>query len=182
MRLWGRNSPADSKVSAEGGGGDAPGPEQIHEVREPEGGCGLVGSPSWSRLLAGPVDPCTEEPLLEEVCWQDLWPRGGLKLEQFAKNCSPWDGFMLEKFMADYLPWEGPHTGAVEECEESSLRRKEWQRQGVMNWPLPFPIPLHCCQEGGEFGSEAGPRKKGGVGEGIFKIWFYFPLPCSDFD
>jgi len=25
--------------------------------------------------------------------------------------------------MEDCLPWEGPHTGAREECQESSLRR-----------------------------------------------------------
>ena len=41
-------------------------------------------------------------------------------LEQFVKNCSPWEGLTLEKFVEDCLPWEGPHAGAGEECEESS--------------------------------------------------------------
>ncbi|KAK4810976.1 hypothetical protein QYF61_014448, partial [Mycteria americana] len=35
-------------------------------------------------------------------------------LEQFVKNCSPWEGLMLEKYMEDCIPWEGPHTGAGE--------------------------------------------------------------------
>ena len=34
-------------------------------------GCDPVGSPRWSRLLAGPVAPWREEPTLEQVCWQD---------------------------------------------------------------------------------------------------------------
>ena len=38
----------------------------------PKGGCDPVGSPSWSRLLAGPVALWREEPRLEQVCWQDL--------------------------------------------------------------------------------------------------------------
>ncbi|CAM9593868.1 unnamed protein product [Bubo scandiacus] len=46
-----------------------PTPEQMDV---PEGGCDLMGSPRWSRLLAGPVDPWREEPMLKQVCWQDL--------------------------------------------------------------------------------------------------------------
>ncbi|CAM9379902.1 unnamed protein product, partial [Bubo scandiacus] len=38
----------------------------------PEGGCDPVGSPCWSRLLAGPVAPWREEPTLEQVCWAAL--------------------------------------------------------------------------------------------------------------
>ena len=62
-----------------------------------------MGHPRWSSLL---LKDCT------------LWK--GPTLEQFVKNCSPWEGLMLEKFVEDCLPWEGPHTGAGEECEESS--------------------------------------------------------------
>jgi len=40
------------------------------QVDAPEGGCDPMGSPRWSRLLAGPVDPWREEPRLEQVCWQ----------------------------------------------------------------------------------------------------------------
>ncbi|GAB0182452.1 epimerase family protein SDR39U1 [Grus japonensis] len=46
-----------------------PKPEQ---VEAPEGGCGPVGSPCWSKLLAGPVAPWREDPTAEQVCWQDL--------------------------------------------------------------------------------------------------------------
>jgi len=46
-------------------------------------------------------------------------------LEHFVKNCSLWKGLTLEKFMEDCLPWEGPHTGAQEECEDSSLEEEE---------------------------------------------------------
>ncbi|GAB0209887.1 hypothetical protein GRJ2_003454400 [Grus japonensis] len=34
----------------------------LEQVEPPEGGCGLVGSPCWSKFQAGPVDPCIGEP------------------------------------------------------------------------------------------------------------------------
>ncbi|GAB0182083.1 epimerase family protein SDR39U1 [Grus japonensis] len=109
VRRCERNSSADTQVSAEGGGGGAPGARaeiplqpmektmvrqavplqpmevdggaDIHlqpmedstpeQVETPEGGCGPMGSPRWSRLLAGPVALWKEEPMLEQVCWQD---------------------------------------------------------------------------------------------------------------
>ncbi|GAB0208317.1 AN1-type zinc finger protein 5-like [Grus japonensis] len=46
-----------------------PMPEQ---VEAPEGGYDPMGSPRWSKLLAGPVDLWREEPMPEQVCWQDL--------------------------------------------------------------------------------------------------------------
>ncbi|GAB0205574.1 zinc finger and BTB domain-containing protein 5 [Grus japonensis] len=52
------------------------------QVEAPEGGCDPVGSPRWSKLLAGPVAPWREEPTPEQVCWQDLGPHGGPMLEQ----------------------------------------------------------------------------------------------------
>ncbi|KAK4806863.1 hypothetical protein QYF61_012584 [Mycteria americana] len=42
------------------------------QVDVPEGGCDPMESPHWSRLLAGPVTPWGEEPMLEQVCLQDL--------------------------------------------------------------------------------------------------------------
>ena len=96
-----------------------------------------MGSPHWSRLLAGPVDPWRErsprwsrfagrtcdsvgDPRWSSLFLKDCTPWKGPMLEQFMKNCSPWEGLTLEKFVEDCLPWEGPHTGAGEECEESS--------------------------------------------------------------
>jgi len=38
----------------------------------PEGGCDPVGTLCWRRFLPGPVAPWGEEPMLEQVCWQDL--------------------------------------------------------------------------------------------------------------
>ncbi|GAB0179480.1 AN1-type zinc finger protein 5-like [Grus japonensis] len=46
-----------------------PTPEQVNA---PKGGCDPMGSPCWSRLLAGPVALWREEPMPEQVCWQDL--------------------------------------------------------------------------------------------------------------
>ncbi|GAB0179307.1 hypothetical protein GRJ2_000396000 [Grus japonensis] len=40
-----------------------PMPEQVDV---PEEGCNPMGSPHWSRLLAGPVDPWREDPMLEQ--------------------------------------------------------------------------------------------------------------------
>jgi len=41
----------------------------------PEGGCDPVESMHWSRLLAEPVDPWTEEPMLEQVCCRTCDPQ-----------------------------------------------------------------------------------------------------------
>ncbi|GAB0185838.1 AN1-type zinc finger protein 5-like [Grus japonensis] len=44
----------------------------LEQVEVPEGGCDPMGSLHWSRLLAGPMDPWKEVPMLEQVYWQDL--------------------------------------------------------------------------------------------------------------
>jgi len=49
-----------------------PGEDPTPEQGMPGGGCDPMESPHWSRLLAGPVHPWREEPVLEQVCWQDL--------------------------------------------------------------------------------------------------------------
>jgi len=41
-------------------------------------------------------------------------------LEQFLKDCIPWEGPTLEKFTKNCLPWEVSHAGAGAEAEESS--------------------------------------------------------------
>jgi len=60
-------------------------------------------------------------------------------LEQFLKGYSPWEGLTLEQFMGGPSPMGGtPHWS----------RRKERQKQHVMNGPQPpFLIPL--CRLGG---------------------------------
>ncbi|GAB0179503.1 AN1-type zinc finger protein 5-like [Grus japonensis] len=44
----------------------------LDQVEAPEGGYDPVESLCWSKLLAGLVDPWTEEPTPGQVCWQDL--------------------------------------------------------------------------------------------------------------
>ncbi|GAB0183788.1 AN1-type zinc finger protein 5-like [Grus japonensis] len=39
----------------------------LEQVDAPEGGCDPMGSPHWSRLLAGPVALWREEPMPEQV-------------------------------------------------------------------------------------------------------------------
>ncbi|GAB0178853.1 hypothetical protein GRJ2_000350600 [Grus japonensis] len=47
--------------------------EDPHRSRlMPKGGCDPMGSPCWSKLLAGPVAPWREDPTPEQVCWQNL--------------------------------------------------------------------------------------------------------------
>ncbi|GAB0187156.1 epimerase family protein SDR39U1 [Grus japonensis] len=52
-----------------------PTPEQVDA---PKGGCDPVGSPRWSRLLAGPVAPWKEEPTMEQLCLPVASERGTL--------------------------------------------------------------------------------------------------------
>jgi len=92
VRLCERNNSADTKVSEAGREGGARDPRaenfplqpvirttvrQIVPLHTRAGGCLKEAvtpwaAPSWSRLLAGPVDPWREEPTPEQVCWQGL--------------------------------------------------------------------------------------------------------------
>ncbi|GAB0207967.1 hypothetical protein GRJ2_003262400 [Grus japonensis] len=137
-------SDADTKVSEEGGGGGAPGTgteiplqpvektmvrQAVHlqpvedptleQVEASEGGCDPVGSLCWNRLLAEPVAPWREQPMLEQAPGRTCDPMGDSRwsslflkeftpwkrptLEQFMKNCSPWEGLTLEKLVEDCL-------------------------------------------------------------------------------
>ncbi|GAB0179740.1 hypothetical protein GRJ2_000439300 [Grus japonensis] len=93
-----------------------PTPEQMETS---EADCDPMGSPCWSRLLAGPLDP-VGDPHWSSLLLKDCILQKEHTLEQFVENCNPWEGLTLEKSMEDCLPWEGPHTGAGAECEESS--------------------------------------------------------------
>jgi len=44
----------------------------LEQVDVPKGGCDPMRSLCWSTLLAGPVDSWREEPMLEQVSWQDF--------------------------------------------------------------------------------------------------------------
>ena len=74
----------------------------------PERSCDPVESPCSSRLLPGPAEPWREEPTLEQVYWQGLWPRGDPRWSSlFLKDCTPWKGPTLGQFMKSCSLWEG---------------------------------------------------------------------------
>ena len=108
----------------------------------PKGSSNPLGSPRWSRVLAGPVDlwrersphcsrfsgrtcDCIRNPHRSSLFLTDCTPWQGPTLEQFVKSCSLWEVLTLEKFVEDCLQWEGPHAGTGEECEESSPEEEE---------------------------------------------------------
>lgn len=86
----------------------------------------LMESPGWSRVLAGALAN-EEEPTLEQVFWQELWPC--LKdstpwkrplLEQFSKNWHPQRGFIFQEVWEGPYPTagEGPYNGAGEQHDK----------------------------------------------------------------
>ncbi|GAB0178813.1 hypothetical protein GRJ2_000346600 [Grus japonensis] len=96
----------------------------LEQVETPEGGCDPVGSPRWSRLLAGPVDHGERSPRQSRFSGRTCDPMGdprwsslllkvctpwkGPTLEKSVKNCSPWEGLTLEKFVEDCLYGRDP--------------------------------------------------------------------------
>ncbi|GAB0208833.1 hypothetical protein GRJ2_003349000 [Grus japonensis] len=76
-----------------------PTPEQ---VEAPEGGCGPMGSPRWSKLLAGPVDP-----------WRERSPH---QSRFSGRTCDPVGDPALEQSAPEGLhPVGETHAGAVHE-------------------------------------------------------------------
>jgi len=80
-----------------------------------------MGSPHWSKLLPGPVDPWRERSprrsrFADRACdpvgdprWRSLFLKDrtlweGPTLGQFMKSCSLWEAPTLEKFVENYLP------------------------------------------------------------------------------
>ncbi|GAB0205320.1 hypothetical protein GRJ2_002997600 [Grus japonensis] len=91
-------------------------PEQ---VEAPKGGCGLweahVGASSWQdrrtcgersprqSRFAGRTCDLVGDPTLEQSAPEGLHPVGETMLEQFMKDCSPWERLMLEQFVKNCL-------------------------------------------------------------------------------
>ena len=157
----------------------------------PEKGCDPMDSLCWSRLLAG-LDQWREEHMLEQVCWQDLWPRGGPTLEQSVPE--------VWHFV------EGTHTGAFNELQPVGSthvgtvcgglspvrgtpcwsRDRGWERRSGRDnvwWTDSNPhCPTPCAargQEADKIGRQVEPGKKGEVRGRCFKIWFSFSLSYS---
>ena len=147
-----------------------------------------MGSPRWSRVLAGPVDPWRErspgwsrfagracdpagDPRWSSLLLKDCAPWKGPMLEQVMKNCSLWEGLTLEKFVENGIPWEGPYAGAGEEREEPSPeeeRAAETTCDELTATPIPRPPALLGGKEVEKIGSKVKPGKKGGVGGRCF--------------
>ena len=90
---------------------------------------------------------------------------------------------MLKKFVEDSFPRVEAHAGAGEECEESFPWRGKSDRNSMWWTDHNLHLPSPCATGEGwgrGFGSEEEPRKKGEVGEGAIKIWFYFSLSYSN--
>ena len=88
------------------------------------GGCDPMGSPCWSRLLAGSVDPWTER----SPCWS-----------RFAgRACDPVEHLRWSRlFLKDFTPWEGTHAGAAFGELPPMRKTSRWSRGrvwGVCPW------------------------------------------------
>ncbi|GAB0184633.1 cAMP-dependent protein kinase inhibitor alpha [Grus japonensis] len=75
------------------------------EVETPEGGCDPVGSPRWSRLLAGPVDPWREKPTPEQVCC-NIDSRIKCTLSKFANDTKLCVGTVNTLEGRDAIQWD----------------------------------------------------------------------------
>lgn len=112
---------------------------------------GPLGDPHWSSLC---LKDCTT--------WKEPIPGQFLYNWNLGK-----DAFWSPSWS---IRWVGIHTKAGEFC----VYRKEWERQGFLNWPKPlFPMHLHGSGEGGRRNiSEIEPGKKGVAGWKCLKFCF----------
>ncbi|GAB0190075.1 AN1-type zinc finger protein 5-like [Grus japonensis] len=59
----------------------------LEQVEAPEEGCDPMGSPCWSKLLAGPVDPWRQEPTPEQ-CHKNLMTKKAAGADRSTDVCS----------------------------------------------------------------------------------------------
>ena len=98
----------------------------------PEGSCDPVGSPRWSRFLPGPVAPWREEPRLEQVCWQGLWPHGGPTLEQpIPEGWHPLGRTHAGAVREELQPMGRTHVGAFRGGLSAVGGTPRWSRGGA---------------------------------------------------
>lgn len=97
-----------------------------------------VGSPEWSRLLAGFWSCGERSPRWSGFTGRACDPLGPV-LKQLVKKHSPWEGLTLEKFVGVCVSWDWSHFWARERL--LSLRRKNQKKKKVINWLQP-PAPL----------------------------------------
>jgi len=157
---WSRYPPAAREGSHAGAGGCAwrrlrPRGEPVLE-QAPSRTCGPMerGAYAGAGLLAGPVTP---------------WGT-------YTGAVCPWRAAAHGKDLHWRSSWRTVCCGRDPMMEQGKrVRRKEQQKQCVMNWPqAPFPVSLHRFGWGGgrveKIRSQVKPGKKGGVGGRCFKI------------
>ena len=152
------------------------------------------GSLHWSRLLPGPADPWREEPTLEQVCWQDFWPRGGPTLEKpVLGGLHPVEGTHVGAVHEELQPVGRAHVGGVcgELCPVGRTpywsRGRVWGgRRGRENvwWTDCNLHSLSPCAAQGEevenLGVKSSLGRREGWREGVLRFSFYFSLSYSD--
>lgn len=114
-------------------------------------------SPCWAGLMAGPMTPWRIY-IGAVCCWRTVPLGKGPMLEQFVKNCSPWEGLTLEKFV------EWPHNGTGEGWGGRSSRENVWWTD---HNPPHSPSPCTAGHRKRTV-SKIKPRKKADVGEKCF--------------
>jgi len=169
---WSRDSPADY------------GGPTSEQVDAPEGGCGPVESPRWSRLLPGPVDLWREKPRLEQVCWQDLWPRGGPKLKHSVpEGLHPMGmtraGAVHEELQPVGRTHVGEFRGELSPVGRTPSSGRVWGRRSSRDnmWWTDFnPHSTSSCTAGGEevenWGVKLRLGRREGWGEGVLRFGF----------
>lgn len=110
-----------------------------------------VAIPCWSTLLAGAVAPWREEHMLQQLCWQDLWPLGdscwGRLCLKDSLTVTEVTGAVKEELQPTGSPspcWRRSQRSLSHEkvliLNREKSMRKEWQKMcGLTAAPIP------CC-------------------------------------
>ena len=80
-------------------------------------------------------------------------------LEQFLKDCSPWEALTLEKFAEDCTSWEAPNDGTGEQCEEQGAA--DTKCYGLTTTPVPQPPEPLRGKEVEELGGKLSLGRRG---------------------
>lgn len=127
---------------------------------------GAPRSPCWNRF-GGRMCDCKGDPH-----WNSL----------FLKDCIQWKGPILEQFGKNCNPWEGAHAGPRKKCEEFSPWGRRSSRDNMW-WTDTDPIPCSSVLwwRRGDRKSRMILRseRKEWYREGVLRFVFYFPLPYS---
>ena len=162
------------------------------------GGCLKQDVALWG-ACQDPADPWRAEPMLEQVCWYDLWPCGGPTLEQPVPEGlhpmgrdqlwgSPWRAAARGKDSHRRSLWRAVSLERNLTLEQGqSLRSPPPEEEGAAKTTCDelTTAPVPCPPEplGGEKGEKREVKLSPGRREGggrCFKIWFYFSLSYSD--